>query len=139
MAVKSEHLHAHTLTRGSGARNHCVLFAIQLELAFCSVPLISCFSPCYPLRCRIDSVSSCRYMCGDFWMYNVSGPYSCPQDCSGHGVCEWGFCMCDKGFKGVDCSVCRYQQSVSLLYSRKLCERPLCITSDNHLETQHRP
>jgi hypothetical protein len=43
-------------------------------------------------------------ICGDFWHLNVSGPYSCPNLCSDHGVCEWGFCICDPGFKEIDCS-----------------------------------
>ena len=43
-------------------------------------------------------------ICGDFWSLNVSGPYSCPNLCSDHGVCEWGFCICDPGFKEADCS-----------------------------------
>ena len=53
-----------------------------------------------------------KYVCGDFWVYNVSGPYSCPKDCSGHGVCEWGFCMCDRGFKGDDCSAMNCPEAV---------------------------
>jgi hypothetical protein len=45
-----------------------------------------------------------KNVCGDMWVYNVSGPYSCPNECSGHGVCEWGFCICTPGFTERDCS-----------------------------------
>ncbi|EKX52011.1 hypothetical protein GUITHDRAFT_42966, partial [Guillardia theta CCMP2712] len=27
----------------------------------------------------------------------------CPPACSAHGVCEWGYCVCDVGFLGVTC------------------------------------
>lgn len=30
---------------------------------------------------------------------------SCPNECSGNGVCLSGSCLCDAGFSGVDCSV----------------------------------
>jgi EGF-like domain len=28
----------------------------------------------------------------------------CVNDCSGHGVCVWGFCKCKPGRFGIDCS-----------------------------------
>eukprot|EP00960_Hanusia_phi_P073760 768081-Hanusia_phi.AAC.4 len=33
----------------------------------------------------------------------VSGAGSCPPACSAHGICEWGYCVCDVGFLGVTC------------------------------------
>ncbi|XP_068179859.1 tenascin-R [Antennarius striatus] len=31
---------------------------------------------------------------------------NCPKDCSGHGECEKGKCICEHGFIGPDCSKC---------------------------------
>ena len=28
----------------------------------------------------------------------------CPNNCSRHGSCYYGYCFCDEGFYGVDCS-----------------------------------
>ena len=49
---------------------------------------------------------------GDMWVLNI---HSCARNCSDHGVCSNGFCKCDPGFYGVDCSnftcpgsVCEY-------------------------------
>ncbi|KAK7469526.1 hypothetical protein BaRGS_00036472, partial [Batillaria attramentaria] len=30
---------------------------------------------------------------------------ACPNDCSGHGICLVGFCVCSTGFAGEDCSI----------------------------------
>jgi hypothetical protein len=29
----------------------------------------------------------------------------CPNQCAGRGVCVYGFCKCEKGWHGTDCSV----------------------------------
>ncbi|KAL3794138.1 hypothetical protein HJC23_012845 [Cyclotella cryptica] len=49
---------------------------------------------------------------GDMWVLNV---HSCARNCSNNGVCTNGFCKCDPGFYGMDCSnftcpgsVCQY-------------------------------
>ena len=37
----------------------------------------------------------------DFWAYNI---YKCNNDCSTHGTCNYGWCKCDDGYYGLDCS-----------------------------------
>ena len=51
----------------------------------------------------------------DIWVLNV---HSCMHNCSGHGVCTNGYCNCDPGFYGLDCSnvtcpgsVCEYDEN----------------------------
>mmetsp|Transcript_4375 Transcript_4375/g.8857 ORF Transcript_4375/g.8857 Transcript_4375/m.8857 type:complete len:273 (+) Transcript_4375:395-1213(+) len=43
-------------------------------------------------------------VCGDMWAVDVLGYNSCPNDCNEHGDCDSGFCVCDEGFTGTDCS-----------------------------------
>lgn len=63
------------------------------------------------------------------WYYNL---YHCVNNCSNHGVCEYGFCYCDVGYYGVDCSntscpgtFCMYDE-----YSH---EQVLCASSSTCL------
>ena len=37
----------------------------------------------------------------DLWTFSV---FDCPQNCSNNGICTNGFCHCDSGFYGLDCS-----------------------------------
>ena len=37
----------------------------------------------------------------DFWRLGI---HECVNNCSNHGVCEYGFCQCYDGYYGVDCS-----------------------------------
>ena len=37
----------------------------------------------------------------EFWQFNTN---ECPSACSGRGACEYGFCFCDNGYYGLDCS-----------------------------------
>jgi len=37
----------------------------------------------------------------DMWVLNI---HNCIHNCSGHGVCSDGFCKCDPGYYGIDCS-----------------------------------
>lgn len=38
---------------------------------------------------------------GDLWTYSID---KCSRNCSDHGSCFYGFCFCDDGWYGVDCS-----------------------------------
>ncbi|KAF0695740.1 Aste57867_13476 [Aphanomyces stellatus] len=38
---------------------------------------------------------------GDYWSYSLK---NCIKNCSLHGVCSYGRCLCDEGYYGVDCS-----------------------------------
>jgi hypothetical protein len=59
-----------------------------------------------------NNSSTTNLVLGDMWVLNV---HNCARDCSNNGVCANGFCKCDPGFYGVDCSnftcpgsVCEY-------------------------------
>ena len=60
-------------------------------------------------------ISSNTRVLGDLWVLNV---HNCAQNCSGNGVCTNGFCKCDPGYYGIDCSnitcpgsVCEYDDN----------------------------
>ena len=37
----------------------------------------------------------------DFWMISME---NCINNCSNHGLCNYGYCECDEGYYGIDCS-----------------------------------
>jgi hypothetical protein len=37
----------------------------------------------------------------DMWAFNIN---DCNNGCSSHGYCKYGFCICDPGYYGLDCS-----------------------------------
>ena len=58
------------------------------------------------------TASSAVRVLGDFWVLMA---HDCARNCSGNGVCTNGYCKCDPGYYGIDCSnitcpgsVCEY-------------------------------
>ena len=37
----------------------------------------------------------------DFWQFSV---HNCQNNCSNHGSCHYGYCTCEDGWYGYDCS-----------------------------------
>ncbi|OQR98016.1 tenascin-X-like [Achlya hypogyna] len=58
------------------------------------------------------------YTYGDFWSYSLA---NCIKNCSLHGVCSYGQCICDEGYYGTDCSnsscpgtVCTFEETTQV-------------------------
>ena len=49
---------------------------------------------------RIDMTWPTR-VSNELWYMNIN---HCIKDCSDHGSCYYGFCFCDVGYWGEDCS-----------------------------------
>lgn len=65
---------------------------------------------------------------GDLWQMHVD---HCPKNCSLHGRCYFGYCYCDNGYYGVDCSnvscpgdFCWYDTTQHLQHCRHCCHAP---------------
>lgn len=61
----------------------------------------------------------------DFWTLSVN---NCIHNCSNHGVCTNGFCKCDPGYYGIDCSnytcpgsVCFYDEEDNQQHCTHCC------------------
>lgn len=54
----------------------------------------------------------------------TSAQFPCPNDCSSHGLCDQGKCVCDSGFVGPDCArnVCPVLCSGNGQYVRGACK-----------------
>jgi len=50
----------------------------------------------------VDGAMACQ--CHDGWVGQACDMPSCPQDCSGQGVCVMGRCVCNEGWQGEGCS-----------------------------------
>jgi hypothetical protein len=67
----------------------------------------------------------------DFWAYNIN---NCNNNCTKHGYCYFGFCMCDAGYYGLDCSnqtcpgdFCRYDE----ITNEQICDH-CCFAGHEH-------
>lgn len=54
----------------------------------------------------------------DMWTFNVN---NCPWNCSDHGSCIDGYCLCEPGYYGIDCS-------------NATCPGSVCYYDDNHIQ-----
>ncbi|KAH9648144.1 EGF-like domain-containing protein [Citrus sinensis] len=67
----------------------------------------------YALKVQFKEECDCKYdgLLGQFCEVPVSS--TCVNQCSGHGHCRGGFCQCDSGWYGVDCSIPSVMSSMS--------------------------
>ncbi|KAI7997999.1 putative glucuronosyltransferase Os01g0926700 [Camellia lanceoleosa] len=59
----------------------------------------------YASKVRFKEECDCKYDC--LWGRFCEVPVlcTCINQCSGHGHCRGGFCQCDNGWYGIDCSI----------------------------------
>ena len=72
----------------------------------------------YSLDDERNDMSPTTRVLGDFWVLNM---HNCAHNCSANGVCTNGFCECDPGYYGVDCS-------------NVTCPGSVCRYNDNHVQ-----
>ncbi|KAH1258127.1 putative glucuronosyltransferase [Glycine max] len=66
----------------------------------------------YTGKVQFKGVCECQYDGLGGWFCEVSVQSTCINQCSGHGHCRGGFCQCDNGWYGVDCSTPSVMSSV---------------------------
>ncbi|GBG32705.1 Teneurin-1 [Hondaea fermentalgiana] len=71
----------------------------------------------------------------DFWEYRL---HQCISNCSDHGSCSYGFCTCDSGYYGFDCSntscpgdFCYYDEITQEQVCKHCCHAPYTHTDND--------
>lgn len=59
----------------------------------------------YAFRVKFKEQCNCKYDCLWGRFCEIPVQCTCINQCSGHGHCRGGFCQCDKGWYGTDCSI----------------------------------
>ncbi|KAF3328054.1 glucuronosyltransferase [Carex littledalei] len=59
----------------------------------------------YSSKLKIKENCHCKYDCTWGRVCEIPTICSCLNQCSGHGHCRGGFCQCDSGYYGIDCSI----------------------------------
>ncbi|XP_042417435.1 uncharacterized protein LOC122006135 isoform X1 [Zingiber officinale] len=59
----------------------------------------------YASKVKFKVECDCKYDCLLGQFCEIPTLCSCVNQCSGHGHCRGGFCECDRGYYGIDCSV----------------------------------
>ncbi|XP_065011559.1 uncharacterized protein LOC135585634 isoform X2 [Musa acuminata AAA Group] len=59
----------------------------------------------YASKVKFKEECDCRYDCLVGQFCEIPTVCACLNQCSGHGHCRGGFCECDRGYYGIDCSV----------------------------------
>uniref|UniRef100_A0A1D1Z4M1 Putative glucuronoxylan glucuronosyltransferase F8H n=1 Tax=Anthurium amnicola TaxID=1678845 RepID=A0A1D1Z4M1_9ARAE len=59
----------------------------------------------YASKVKFKMECDCKYDCLWGQFCEIATTCSCINQCSGHGHCRGGFCQCDRGWYGIDCSI----------------------------------
>ncbi|ONK59757.1 uncharacterized protein A4U43_C08F10230 [Asparagus officinalis] len=59
----------------------------------------------YASKVKFKEECDCKYDCLWGQFCEIPTVCSCLNQCSGHGHCRGGFCQCDSGWYGIDCSI----------------------------------
>ncbi|XP_078442215.1 uncharacterized protein LOC144711931 isoform X2 [Wolffia australiana] len=64
-------------------------------------------------KAKRKMLCNCKYDClwGEYC--EIPTVCSCINQCSGHGHCRGGFCQCERGWYGIDCSIPSTQTAIS--------------------------
>jgi EGF-like domain. len=71
-----------------------------------------------PLTGHFNNVAFNTRVADDMWLFGID---NCPRNCSNAGICNEGFCECDPGYYGLDCS-------------NITCPGTVCYYDENHVQ-----